>query len=70
MSKYSQRDSKFYNPLYPTPMSSGEFSFERLKKTEDSSTVDPEFSKSIEDLLTHLEFDIHAGYGLAVSAWC
>ena len=61
MSKYSQRDSKFYNPLYPTPMSSGEFSFERLKKTEDSSTVDPEFSKSIEDLLTHLEFDIHAG---------
>ncbi|WP_082785667.1 sigma-54-dependent Fis family transcriptional regulator [Psychrobacter sp. P2G3] len=68
MSKHSHSNnyqtSENPNILTPSPISHRSHShslLEPLEKNEQQSVKEQDFSKSIEDLLTHLEFDVHAG---------
>lgn len=64
MPKYfnsNDSDRERSNTLHPSKMTDGIVVLEPLEKDENISATELKFSKSIEDLLTNLEFDVHAG---------
>ena len=64
MPKYfdsNDSDHEHTNTLYPSKMTDGIAVLEPLVKDENISATEAKFSKSIEDLLTNLEFDVNAG---------
>lgn len=64
MPKYSDVKNNFSktdNSLHLTPTTNGKSVIEPSIKSPKTSPVKDSFSKSIEDLLTHLEFDVHSG---------
>ena len=64
MSKYfhsNDNNCEHSNTLHPSKMTDGIAILEPLAKDKNISATELKFSKSIEDLLTNLEFDVHAG---------
>ncbi|WP_367110149.1 sigma 54-interacting transcriptional regulator [uncultured Psychrobacter sp.] len=63
MPKYFYVNNEYFklsNFLNPTIAASGKLLSESVKK-DTAASAEIEFSKSIEDLLSHLEFDVHSG---------
>ena len=60
-SNSNDNDHEHTNTLHPSKMIDGIAVLEPLVKDKEINTAELNFSKNIEDLLTNLEFDVHAG---------
>lgn len=63
MTNYYIRNSfpEIFSALHPAPKSNGRSSLEPMDKVINTNVNEDKFAKSIEDLLGHLEFDVHCG---------
>lgn len=58
---YNDNASETNTVSHPSKLLGGKAVLEPIKLNKDDDIKKSEFSKSIEDLLTHLEFDVHSG---------
>ena len=60
-SNSNDNDHEHTNTLHPSKIIDGIAVLEPLVEDKEINTAELNFSKNIEDLLTNLEFDVHAG---------